>query len=132
MEAANKEWNASAQAAEMALRKFKEDQGLLFRLGYAFHRQGRELTLEGDVEQGGKLCRRAHEILERALERRDSEERNYSLRNQIYRAMVLNLEALDDSSSLRSLFGRWRDECPGDKFREMEYDRLRQKYPHHL
>jgi hypothetical protein len=129
MEAANKEWNASAQAAELGVQKFKQDQGLLFRLGYAFHRQGRELILEGDLDQGAKCCRQAQELLERALHRHDAEVRNYSLLNQIYRAMALNLEALDDSALLPSLFARWKKECPGDAFRETEYQRLRQKYP---
>ena len=129
MEAVNKEWNASARAAELGLQKYKDDQGLLFRLGYALHRQGKELILEGDSTQGSKLCRRAHDILERARRLGDSEGRNYSLRSQIYRAMALNLEALDDSELLSSHLALWKKECPGDNYLTGEYQRLRQKYP---
>jgi hypothetical protein len=56
---------------------------LLFRLGYALHRQGKELIIDGDPVQGAKHCKKAQEILERARTLDNSEERNHSLRNQI-------------------------------------------------
>ena len=52
MEASLKEWNASAQAAELGIAKCPDDQGLLFRLGYALQRQGKELILEDESDAG--------------------------------------------------------------------------------
>ncbi len=132
MEATNGEWGASAKAAQLGIDKFGKDQGLLFRLGYALHRQGRELMLEGDQREGSKLCREAQGILERARTLGDSESRNYSLRSQIYRAIVLNLEALDEEILIGNHFAIWEKECPGDSYRESEYLRLRQRYPRYL
>jgi hypothetical protein len=132
MEATNEEWAASAKAAQLGIHKFGEDQGLLFRLGYALHRQGRELTHQGDEQDGSHLCREAQGILERARTLGDSESRNYSLRNQIYRAIVLNLEALDEEVMIAKHFILWENACPGDSVRESEYQRLRQKYPRYL
>jgi hypothetical protein len=130
MEAQNEEWKASADAAELGIEKVGPEQGLLFRLGYALHRQGRELILEGD--DGHKLCRRGQEVLERARNLRDSEHRNYSLRSEINRAIVLNLEALDEGELLARHFARWQNECPGDSDCESEYQRLRKSYPQFL
>jgi tetratricopeptide (TPR) repeat protein len=132
MEATTEEWGASAKAAQLGLDKFGQDQGLSFRLGYALHRQGRELTLEGDEREGSRLCREAQHILERALTLSDSEKRNYSLRNQIHRAIVLNLEAIGEEVLIANHFVRWEKECPDDSCRESEYLRLRQKFPRYL
>ena len=130
MEASDAEWNASAEAAKLGIEKIGKEKGLLFRLGYALHRQGRELIREG--EDGTQLCRRAKELLEDARTNRDSEARNYSLQHQIYRAIALNLEALGDGQSLARHFAKWQSECPGDTQFESEYQRLKQKYPQYL
>jgi hypothetical protein len=130
MEAMNEEWTASAKAAELGIARFGLDQGLFFRLGYALHRQGRELMREG--EDAKEICRRAHDILEQARDLKDCEARNYSLRNQIYRAVALNLEALDDGRELAKHFAKWLKDCPGDPKWDSEYQRLRQRYPGHL
>ena len=65
-------------------------------------------------------------------ELRNSESRNHSLRTQIYRAIALNLEALDDGQTLARHLARWREDCPGDPKWESEYSRLRQRYPQYL
>jgi hypothetical protein len=130
MEAVNQEWKSSAEAAELGIRKFGSEQGLLFRLGYAIHRQGRELILEG--EDGEKLCRRAQDILEQARQLQDAEYRNFSLKHQIYRAIALNLEALGDGASLARHFALWYRECPDDPHLESEYERLRLQFPQYL
>lgn len=130
MEASHEEWNASADAAKLGIARCGKEQGLLFRLGYALHRQGRELIREG--EDGTKLCQRAKEMLEDARKLRDSEARNHSLQHQIYRAIALNLEALDDGQLLARHFAQWQSECPDDTRREGEYQRLRKKYPEYL
>ncbi len=132
LEAANDEWTASASAAELGIQKFGDEQGLLFRLGYALHRQGRELILEGDSSAGTKLCGKAQEKLERARDIQNSEARNYTLRNQIYRAIALNLEALGDGGILARHFAQWQRECPNDHNCETEYQRLRLQFSQFL
>jgi hypothetical protein len=132
MEAANGEWKASSDAARLGVAKFPGDQGLLFRLGYALHRQGKELILEDDSLVGVKLCREAQGILDNALAMRTSEDRNFSLRNQIFRAITLNLEILDEGKALARCIAEWQKECPNDPCGETEYQRLRQKYPQFL
>ena len=132
MEASNEEWGAAAQAAELGMSKFGESQGLLFRIGYARHRQGRELIREGEVEAGRKHCKQAEEFLERARTKNDSEPRNYSIRFQIYRAIALNFEALDEGARLARHFALWQNACPNDSQCESEYQRLRGKYAKYL
>ncbi len=129
MEASLKEWNTSAKAAELGLERNQSDQGLLFRLGYALHRQGRELIAEGDIEKGIKLSRRAGNYLEKARKFGNQAERNYSLLYQIYRAIVLNLEAIEDIKSLPQTFSLWKEDCPADDVCETERLRLLRKYP---
>lgn len=131
MESQNEEWNASAEAARKGLDKF-QDQGLMFRLGYALHRQGKELASEGDIQGGAKLCKEAQSILTKAIETRTSESRNYTLRKQLYRAIALNLEALDDGRALAIHIAAWHQEYPDDTYFIREYERLRQKYPQFL
>jgi tetratricopeptide (TPR) repeat protein len=130
MEAASEEWTASAKAAELGIERLGPDQGLLFRLGYALHRHGRELLREG--QDATKICKRAQEILEKAQALRDCDERNYAIRSQIYRAIVLNLEALEDGPALARYFGEWERDCPRDPYLKSEYERLRQDYPQFL
>jgi tetratricopeptide (TPR) repeat protein len=132
MEAANEEWKASAEAAERGLAMFAGDQGLLFRHGYAIHRQGKELFREEGGSPGVNLCRRAQQILEKALAARNAEDRNYSLRAQIYRAIVLNMEVLDDGRGVARFFAEWSRECPADPNRPVDFARLRQKFPQYL
>ncbi len=132
MEAANGEWKASAESAELGLEKFRNDQGLLFRLGCALHRQGKELIIEGDSAGGDKLCRRAHTFLEQALNIRTSEDRNFTLRGQLHRAIVLNLEAINDGVTLTRQLALWQRELPNDGYFQREYERLREKYPQYL
>ncbi len=130
MEAASEEWKASEEAAKLGIERLGEDQALLFRQGYALHRQGRELILEGD--QGTKQCEKGRELLRKAQAKVDVDQKNSSLRSQIYRAIVLNEEALNDGSHLNKWFDAWRIDCPNDEKISSEYERLRQKYPEFL
>jgi tetratricopeptide (TPR) repeat protein len=132
LESSTNEWKASADVARLALTKFGEDQGFLFRLGYAEHRQGRELINDGEETLGTKLCLAARENLEKARQRSDSEDRNHSLKHQIYRAIALNLEALGEGAALARHFAIWQNECPYASDIESEYSRLRQKFPQFL
>jgi len=130
LEAEAEEWTASAKVAELAIGKFGESQGLLFRLGYALHRAGKELQKDGI--DATKECERAKAVLEKARTMQDSEDRNYSLRNQIYRAIALNLESLEDEVELARHFAKWMQDCPNDPYIESEYERLRMKFPKYL
>lgn len=129
MEASNQEWGASATASENGIKKYPYDQGLLFRHGYALHRQGRELTVEGECESGYRLSLKADRILRQALERGDDARRNYTLIYQIYRAIVLNLESLEDVESLGGALNEWSSVCPEDDICRSETMRLRAKFP---
>jgi len=132
MEANSEEWRSSADAAELGLAKFPGDQGLLFRHGYALHRMGKELSLEFGIDKGASLCHRAKQVLESALNSHNAEERNFAIRGQIYRAIVLNLEVLDEPAELSRYFAEWSTNCPGDPNRGGDYERLREKYPQYL
>ena len=129
MEASNNEWGASANAAEQGLKRFSHDQGLLFRNGYALHRLGKELLAEGDEDSGRKLALRADRQLRQALKGGDDIDRNYTLSYQIYRALVLNHEGLNDMASLAATFAEWSRACPEDEVCKSEMKRIRQKYP---
>ena len=129
MEALNNEWGASATAAEQGLKRFPHDQGLLFRNGYALHRLGKELLAEGDEDSGRKLALRADRQLRQALKGEDDIDRNYTLTHQIYRALVLNHEGLNDMASLTATFAEWSRACPEDEVCKSEMKRIRQKYP---
>lgn len=132
LEASEREWKASEEAATMGIAKFGDEQGLLFRLGYALHRQGKELILEGDAEQGRRRCDRAQTYLEKAKQLRTAEERNFAIRNQIFRAIALNLESLEDGVGLARLFAEWFRDVPTDSVRDSEYERIRRKFPQYL
>jgi len=129
MEAFNQEWGSSSQAAEYGLEKYTHDQGLLFRHGYALHRQGRELIIEGDDEGGRRLALKADRQLRQALGRGDDVDRNYTLIFQIYRAIVLNLEALGDLKSLSMILSEWSKRCPEDDVCKSEMQRLHGRFP---
>jgi tetratricopeptide (TPR) repeat protein len=129
MEALNNVWGASATAAEQGLKKFPHDQGLLFRHGYALHRLGKELLAEGDEDSGRKLALRADRQLRQALKGGDDIDRNYTLTYQIYRALVLNHESLNDTASLAATFTEWSRTCPEDEVCRSEMKRIRLKYP---
>ena len=130
LEADAEEWTTSAKVAELAIGKFGESQGLLFRLGYALHRAGKELQKDGI--DATKDCERAKAVLEKARMMQDSEDRNFSLKNQIYRAIALNLESLEDEVELARHFAKWMQDCPNDPHIESEYERLRMKFPKYL
>ena len=129
MESYLKEWSASMKAAELGMAKYPEEQGLLFRLGSALQRQGKELISEDDSDTGFKSLKRAKAYLDRALNHKKLDVKNHLLQRQIFRAMVLTVESMEDWTALPSLFSRWRSECPEDYFQETERQRLAAKCP---
>lgn len=130
MEASIEEWDASSSAAELGLTKFPDDKGLNFRFGYALHRRGRELIHDG--LDGTKSCLTAIDVLEKARKLQILVPRNHSLQQQIYRAMCLTFESMDDGKSLSRHFRLWEKDCPQDPYLKDEYERLRLKYPQFL
>jgi hypothetical protein len=120
MEAANFEWKASADASALGLAKFSDDQGLLYRHGYALHRQGKELIVEENSPDGVRLCRRAQAVLQKAMDTHTSEDRNFTLRSQICRATALNLEVLEEGAALAKHFAEWARGCPNDPYLQKE------------
>jgi hypothetical protein len=76
-----------------------------------------------------KLATKADRILRQALKRGDDETRNYTLIYQIYRAIVLNLEGLEDMVSLRRILDEWSSAYPEDDTCRSETMRLRAKFP---
>ena len=104
MESRLKEWNASFDAAKLGIVKYPDDQGLLFRL----QKQGKELVSEDNRDSGFNSLKRARAYLTRALEHNSPDGRNRSLPPQIFRAMALTIESMEDWSALPSLFSRWK------------------------
>lgn len=127
MEAGNLEWKASADAAALGVEKFGDGQGLLYRQGYALLRHGRELIVEEKSPDGKKFCCRAKAILAKAANNHGSEDRNYTLRSQIARAVALNLETLEEWSELADHFTEWGADAPQDPYFRKEYQRLRHR-----
>jgi len=84
---------------------------------------------EDDSDAGLKSLKRARAYLDRALNHNNPDVRNYSLQSQIFRAMVLTIESMEDWSALPSLFSRWKFECPEDYVQETERQRLVTKCP---
>ncbi|MEW4564381.1 tetratricopeptide repeat protein [Bremerella sp. JC770] len=130
LEASVEEWTAAVVAAEFGIERCGRDKGLLFRLGYALHRQGRELLNDG--EDGSKLCRRAIDILEEARTAPQHDIRNFAITHQIYRAIALNLESLEEEKMLAHHMSRWQSDCPDDPYLASEYERLRERFPRYL
>jgi hypothetical protein len=131
MESSLEEWQASQDIAELGIKRFGPNQGLLFRKGYALHRRGRELVQDG-VPSGLELCGRARKILQQAIDMTDEEHRNTTLRSQIYRAAILNEEVLNTGEHMGDLFVSWRTSCKGDPYVDTEYERLRVRFSEHL
>lgn len=127
MEASILEWKASADAAALGITKFGDEQGLLYRHGYALYRQGRELIVEEKSPDGLRICRRAQTVLEKAANSHSSEDRNHTLRRQIFRAVALNLETLEEWSALADHFAEWEIVVPDDPYLRKEYGRLRHR-----
>jgi hypothetical protein len=132
LEANEGEWTASEQAAEFGLAVFPDDQGLLFRKGYALHRRAKEEYCEGTGENVSRLCERAVSALEESLRARNAEERNSNILAQTHRALVLTAETLGDGRRVRQYLERWADACQRDPTYYSEYERLRFKFPGNL
>ena len=79
---------------------------------------------------GLQICRKAQAILEKAIKTRTSEDRNFTLRSQIFRATALNLETLKEWAALKKHFADWENDFPNDPYLKKDYERLRFKIKH--
>lgn len=132
LEATEEEWTASEEIAELGLKVFPGDQGLLFRKGYALHRRAKEEHNAGVANNAPKSCEKAISLLENSLKAGNAEEKNSSILTQTYRALVLTAETLGDGERVRRYLAQWNERCPFDRRYESEYERLRFKFPTYL
>lgn len=129
MEAELREWTRAAEAAERGLRWAVDNRELLYAAGYARSRLARELAGGQHHERARRENENAHRLLERALrspEELDIGERKRS--SDIYRALVLNCDALEDATGVYQYLDLWLLEHPEDDVAWSEYGRLSEKY----
>jgi hypothetical protein len=127
MEIGEGEWSKAAEAAERGLKFIHESRALLYLAGYARSRLGKEFKA-GLHEKAEQELRRAQGLLIRALNAQETPGAfEPSLTNDIYRALVLNLEALGDVQALPDFFDRWFDSCPNSPDARTESDRISRK-----
>jgi tetratricopeptide (TPR) repeat protein len=132
LEADEEEWSASEEIADLGLRLFPGDQGLLYRKGYAVHRTAKERYFDGSEDDAVRLSKKAMSFLEQSLNVGDASERSSNLLHQIYRALVLTAEVLGDGPCVRRYLIEWRERCPDNIHFESDYERLRSKFPGYL
>jgi hypothetical protein len=129
MEIQEGEWTRAADAAERGMKVLGESQRLLYMAGYSRSRLGKELKAGLHTDRGNRELAQAQEWLEKALrngEVGDAGERN--VRVDIYRALVLNCEALGDVKGMRAYFERWSADHPDDDTLKFEARRLSAKF----
>jgi tetratricopeptide (TPR) repeat protein len=129
MELEQREWTRAADAAERGLRWDVDNRELLYAAGYARSRLARELAAGQHSGRARQEAENAHRLLERAVkspEKLDIGERRLS--SDIYRALVLNCDALDDARSVYEYLNSWLAEHPDDGNAWSEYGRLADKY----
>ncbi len=132
LEAAEEEWATSEEIADLGLKIFPGDQGLLFRKGYALHRRAKEEYRQGMQDKAKKLCESAISYLDKSLKSGIGEGKNKNILAQTYRALVLSAEILQDGRKIKKYLGEWKYNCPSDENYISEYERLRFKFPDFL
>jgi tetratricopeptide (TPR) repeat protein len=132
MESDEKEWTGAAEAAERGLQLIPDNRLLQFLAGAARSRLGRELAARFLHDRADKELRAGRALLEHALKDPQLLEVGEPYLNaDIYRAIVLNCESLNDTRGLRQYFQRWRSEHPDDPDAASEWTRLSAKYGLH-
>jgi hypothetical protein len=125
MEINEREWSRAARAAEYGLKLIATSRLLLYLAGYSRSRLGKELLGGLHRERAKEELMLAKDSLERALmppELLDLDARN--LNADIFRALVLNSELLQDPPLLHSYLKRWQEEHPDDPNLQSERSRL--------
>jgi tetratricopeptide (TPR) repeat protein len=129
MEYEEQEWTRAADAAERGLELIPDSRLLMFLAGTARSRSGRELIARLMHDRADKELRAARSLLERALKQPEElEVGERHLNADIYRAIVLTCESLNDTSALKQYFKRWRSEHPDDPNADSEWRRLSVRY----
>jgi tetratricopeptide (TPR) repeat protein len=129
LEIEQREWTKAAEAAEQGLRWDANNRELLYAAGYARSRLARELAGSLHPERARQECETAQGLLERAVkspEKLEVGERRLS--SDIYRALVLNCDALDDAGGVYKYLDSWLAEHPDDGNAWSEYGRLSEKH----
>ena len=125
IESDREEWKASAEVAELGLQRFPNDTGLVFCLGYATHRRGKELITDGKKVEGQKLCLQSEEILVPIIQT----EKRVHLISKIFRSLVINSEVTENIPALKKYLEEWQARCPNDRVYQSELNRLVDKFP---
>ena len=129
MEISEHEWGKAAEAAERGVQMITGSRMLFYLAGYARSRLGRELRERLHVDRALEELGKAQALLQRALNVQAAQETfERSLTSDIYRALVLNLEALGNVERLPDLFRRWVTECPEDPNAQSEWERISRKF----
>ncbi len=129
MEIEQHEWTRAAEAAERGLKWNADNREVLYAAGYARSRLARELTGGLHHERARRENENAHRLLERALkspEKLEIGERR--LNSDIYRALVLNCDALGDVPGVYKYLDLWLSEHPDHDNAWSEHSRLSEKY----
>lgn len=130
MELKQQEWIKAIDAAEKGLKILGEDRMLHYLCGYARSRVARELYGGLHLEKAKTEASAAKELLKKALKSADTLEiGERELNADIYRALVLTCEILDDVKGIKHYFSLWRSEHPDDPNGESEWLRVSRKYP---
>jgi len=123
------EWTSAAEAAEKGLEYSPDSRQLLFQAGYARSRLARELSARLFNDRAETEARKSQVLLLRALKSpEDLEARERKMNADVYRALVLNCEVLQDEQGLREFFPRWLGEHPDDRYAASEWLRLAARF----
>jgi hypothetical protein len=129
MESEQREWTRAAEAAERGLKWQADNRELLYAAGYARSRLARELAGGQHHERARQESENAHRLLERALKSPEAlEVGERRLSSDLYRALALNCDALEDAAGVYRYLDLWLTEHPDDGIARSEYSRLSEKY----
>lgn len=130
MELKQQEWIKAANAAEKGLKVLGDVRLLHYLSGYARGRLAKELNGGLHYDKAREEATLAREMLQKALKPADALEiGERELNADIYRALVLVCELLDDTKGIKYYFSLWRTEHPDDPNAESEWLRVSRKYP---
>ncbi len=114
MELDESEWTSAFQAAERGLERLPNNALLQYYAGYAKSRLGKELAGGFHTEKAVEALRTAQGYLDAALKNAVPLRDYTSLRSDIYRALALNWERMDNDTKVLEVIAAWRHEDPGD------------------
>jgi hypothetical protein len=127
LEILEEEWDEAIRVAELGRAIASSDPSLLYCLGYAQSRRGRELA---DNRQGNAtpLLKKAESNLLAFVDNDTFAKGNWQ-KSRALRALVLTSDALSDGKSVLKYLKRWAEYSPGDSTLTTEYERMRIRFP---